>query len=78
VLVFDARDLVDDDVGENVLGHVLVVKDTHQRDGQLLLHLDADVRLQHLAKVFVFVLQEVEQVFVVPQRQDVHALILTS
>ena len=40
-------------------------------------YLDADVRLQHLAQVLVLVLEEVEQVLVVPEWQDLHTLVLT-
>lgn len=56
----------------------LVVKDAHQGHGELFLHFDTDVRLQHLAKVLVLVLEEVEQIFVVTEGQDVDTLVLAS
>ena len=57
MLVLDRADLVDDDLGEDVLGDVLGVEDAHEAVAQLLLHLHGDVRLEALAQRLVLVLE---------------------
>ena len=59
------------DVGQDVLRHVLNVEHGHQGRGQLILDLDIDVGLQHLAETLVIVPQPLSQLLVVPQGQNI-------
>ena len=75
--VLVARDLLDHDVSQDVLRHVLDVEHGHQGGGQLVLDPHIDVGLQHPAEALIVVPQELAELLVVSQRKDIDGLELT-
>ena len=63
---------LDHDVSQDVLRHVLNVEHGHQGRGQLVLDLDIDVWLQHLAETLVVVPQPLAQLLVVSQGKNIY------
>ena len=70
-------DLMDNNISQNVLSHVLDFENIHHWWRQFFLNLYTNVWFQHFAKSFVFIFEKLCEMFIITKRKNVNGLELT-